>query len=110
MERPLPWNEKLQGRNKKLQGPKIRKNNYYFCTFTSIEIPIRGYVNFEKIGALFEVEPLNRTINSQKASDSLEKQTRYFQAYATAYRLLFLTELPLNIWIPHPPDYMAVDS
>ena len=86
MERPLLWNEKLQGRNKKIQGPKIHKNVHYFCTFTSIEITIHCYVNFEKVGAWVNVEHLDRTINSQKASDSFEKQMRYFQAYTTAYR------------------------
>ena len=75
----------------------------FFCTFTSIEITIHCYVNFEKVGAWVKVEPLDRTINSQKASDSFEKQMRYFQAYATACRQLILTKLSLNIWILPSP-------
>ena len=84
MKRPLLWNEILQGQNKKFQGSKIHKNVHYFCTFTSIEISIHCYEIFNIVGAW--VEHLDRTINSQNASDSFEKQMRYFQAYKTAYR------------------------
>ena len=103
MERPLLWDEILQRWNKKLQGPKIHQNVHYFCTFTSIEISIHCYVNFKKVGTWVKLEPLDRTINSQKASDSFEKQTRYFQTYATAYRQLILTKLSLNVWILPSP-------
>ena len=103
MERPLLWNEILQRWNKKLQGPKIHQNVHYFCTFTSIEISIHCYVNFKKVETWVKLEPLDRTINSQKASDSFEKQTRYFQTYATTYRQLILTKLSLNIWILPSP-------
>ena len=102
MKRPLLWNEILQGRNK-IQGPKIHKNVHHFCTFTSIEITIHCYVIFNIVEASVKVEPLDRTINSQKASDSFEKQIRCFQAYATAYRQLILTKLSLNVWILPSP-------
>ena len=84
MKRPLLWNEILQGRNKKLQKSKIHKNIHYFYKFTNVEISIHCYEIVNIVGTW--VEHLDRTINSQNASDLLEKQMRYFQAYATAYK------------------------